>query len=468
MHARVGQRPRIAKKPLMDGATLASWPWRTAGGLALLSCALLALEATTRVDDHAIRYGTPVLSPFRSQSDMLVRDVNGLHGRPRARFRQFVLNNLGMRGPDVAVLPSAGTSRVITLGASETFGLYEPEGSEFPRRLEACLNAMLENGERSSKRAEVLNAGLPGLTIPTSVQDLTLRLRHFLPDVVLLYPSPAQYLDDEAPVAARPDSSGGGIGSGPSRWAWLYPRSAGRVRDAVKAATPSPVATWLRKRQIEQSLRQHGPDWRFDSWPRDRAEVLDRDLRHFIGVTRALGATPLLMAHANRFAPNSPRDEHMLVAWEKFHPRASGAVLVAFDSVARELVRRAGADSGVAVVDLPATFPAERSQLFADFALHGSGGGLGGPGSVRGDSGRALVSGERSPAGMRGGVSHTSCSTSLPLPRRVRTTMRPFAPRRNIVPPLEPSGSVRTPQQALRRYVRVPVGEESGQLLGAE
>ena len=91
--------------------------------------ALAALELATRLEDR-IRFGTPILSNFTDQADLIVNDRDGMHGRPNARFRKFVLNNYGFRGPDITERPAAGTSRVFAVGAPEKFGMGEAQGRE--------------------------------------------------------------------------------------------------------------------------------------------------------------------------------------------------------------------------------------------------------------------------------------------------------------------------------------------------
>src|SRR5690348_16942167 len=124
----------------------------------------LSLEVTARLEDW-VRYRTPVLSRYRSQSDLIVRDEAGAHGRPNSRFQKWAINNLGLRGPDLAVAKGAATYRIATLGASETFGLYESPHLEFPRQLEDTLNRIVRSGEfcgSAIHRVEVLNASMPG------------------------------------------------------------------------------------------------------------------------------------------------------------------------------------------------------------------------------------------------------------------------------------------------------------------
>src|SRR5580704_16764560 len=104
-----------------------------------------------------------------------------------------------MRGPDIPLAKPPGTLRVVTAGASETFGLYESPDREFPRQLEDTLRARL-----CGDPVEVLNAAIFGMSLPTLEQDLRLRVRPLDPDVVVLYPTPVQYLNDAMPMSATP------------------------------------------------------------------------------------------------------------------------------------------------------------------------------------------------------------------------------------------------------------------------
>src|SRR5688572_1791295 len=99
---------------------------------------VVVLEMTARAEDW-VRYRTPFLSRLREQGELMVRDRVGAHGRPNARYMKWAMNSLGMRGPEVPIAKAPGTIRVATVGASETFGLYESPDREFPRQLEDSL-----------------------------------------------------------------------------------------------------------------------------------------------------------------------------------------------------------------------------------------------------------------------------------------------------------------------------------------
>jgi hypothetical protein len=90
------------------------------------------------------------------------------------------INELGFRGPDVGE-KAAGTLRVITLGASSTFGYGSRDEETYPAYLAQLLN------EDCDRPVEVLNLGIPHLD---SNSVLALMLNEALPlepDVVTYY-----------------------------------------------------------------------------------------------------------------------------------------------------------------------------------------------------------------------------------------------------------------------------------------
>ena len=331
----------------------------------LLALFGVTAELACRIEDR-IRFGTPILSRYRSVADLFVRDADGMHGRPNAGYQQWKLNNLGLRGPDVSIAKPAGTIRVITAGASETFGMLESTGREYPRQLQDSLNALGRACPVEGPVFEVLNAGLPGMTLPTIEQHTRARLQELGPDVMVVYPSPVQYLDEFLPRAARPDSTPGSRTPPVSQA--LHPRFAQRMRTQLKALLPEFVATYLRKRHIDDYRRSHGREAGFAGIPPERMSAYEGDLRKMIGTIRTTGAVPVVVTHANALMRPGADAEHQLVAWEKFYPLAAGRTIVAFDSAARGVTLDVAADSMATSVDLAAILTAGPTDgLFTDF-----------------------------------------------------------------------------------------------------
>lgn len=173
--------------------------------LALAILFAFSFEAACRVEDW-VQFRTPIFALERSQLDLLVRDTLGMHGRPGGRFQKWSLNAFGMRGSEVSLVKPPQVLRVVTAGASETFGLYESPGNEYPRQLEDTLNARLADPRAACGEwhAQVLNAAMPGMSLPTIDQDIRLRVRPLNPDFVVLYATPAGYLDDAVPRRGSP------------------------------------------------------------------------------------------------------------------------------------------------------------------------------------------------------------------------------------------------------------------------
>src|SRR4051812_32633747 len=92
---------------------------------------LASAEVGARVDDW-IRLGIPFTHTPDYDHDLKYQDWFGVRGKPLGRYRRWKLDNYGFRGPDIAKLPSPGCRRILILGASETFGLYESDNREYP------------------------------------------------------------------------------------------------------------------------------------------------------------------------------------------------------------------------------------------------------------------------------------------------------------------------------------------------
>jgi len=92
------------------------------------------------------------------------------------------INQQGFRGADFKITKEPDVIRIVTLGASSTFGFYNRDNETYPYQLEKMLN------ERCmSKRFEVINLGIPH---STSDQILAIFMAEALPlepDIVTFY-----------------------------------------------------------------------------------------------------------------------------------------------------------------------------------------------------------------------------------------------------------------------------------------
>ena len=98
------------------------------------------------------------------------------------------VNSLGFRGPEFSPQKPPGTFRIFALGGSTTFGHFpgiSSDATTYPARLEALLNG--EKPDPAVTRYEVINAGVPGHLVRTSLQNLASRILFFDPDMIVVY-----------------------------------------------------------------------------------------------------------------------------------------------------------------------------------------------------------------------------------------------------------------------------------------
>ncbi len=316
---------------------------------------LVAAEITTRFDDW-LRYGMPFTGSADEFEDLWTYDTAGVRGRPNGRHLKYRLNNYGFRtASDVSIAKRAGCTRVMTLGASETFGASEPDGLEYPAQLARRLSVQ--------GCAEVLNAGVPGMTLP----QIRYTFRHywyrFAPDYVLIYPSPVFYLANRRPGGPRVED----LRRGPPPAPVLSLRS--RLIFLAREALDYPEV--IQRRRVQRFTRENLAGMPDDSiWrrvPEARLTMFVADLDSLSQDVVRTGGTPVLMTHAIRFGLQpDPADADILAAWHQFTPRALPDVMIAFEARAAKETRALAAARALPLADVACALSGERTR-FTDF-----------------------------------------------------------------------------------------------------
>jgi hypothetical protein len=335
------------------------------GGLGLLF--LVTLEACARLDDW-LTWRAPLWGHY-SHEALMVKDEKGIHLRPNARFQKWRINSHGFRGPEVTMEKPPGVTRIVVLGASETFGLFESEGMEFAAQMQAMLDVARPG------RYQVLNAGCGGMTLPRHTHYYRIWVRRFEPDLAVIYPTPASYV-----TAIPPRSDVAADRAIPERLSENL-RLAGKTKIVLKQFLPGWLQSALRERRIAKRLARH-PDWPWTAPPRERIELFETHLTRLMDEVEAGGARALLATHAHRFPRDharwTPRDRQLMVAWRHAYPNCSATCLLGMEDACNAVVRAIGKSRGVPVVDLERIVPKRPGgspgkagptvEHFADFA----------------------------------------------------------------------------------------------------
>jgi lysophospholipase L1-like esterase len=314
----------------------------------------LALELCARLDDF-LTYRAPFWGAYDDQV-LFVHDQIGQWGRPGARYDKWELNSLGYRGPELR----PGTIRIVCFGASETFGLYEPAGQEYPRQLERILNS-----RAGTNVFQVVNVAYAGETIPTATLRTPEIIDQIHPAIAVIYPSLAEYI--WLPWLKTVSASTPAEASHTRNIQLSFqPRITRRFHTLLKQALPGAVQTKLREFETERDIAKNHYNV-VDRIPDENVLYFQRDLSKLIAELRARGVEPVLVTHATAFGKQlSEADLALLSSWRVFYPMLKENGFLDMEQRLNDAIRQTADREGIALIDAANEMPSGRTY-FADF-----------------------------------------------------------------------------------------------------
>jgi hypothetical protein len=306
---------------------------------------LVTLEVCARIDD-AVSYGAPFIGPYDNET-LYTYDHLGKTGKPGSRYLKWRLNSLGFRGPDL----QRGRFRIMCIGSSETFGLYESENGEWPRKLEHILT------KRARRPAfEVVNASYPGLSLATTLLRLPDWLNKIQPRIVVVYPTLANYI--WLPSIVAPSTT-------PPKQPFFKPRIAGRFETLLKSALPEPLQDRIRAFQTERAARKFKSV--MPRIPEENVVRFRQDLEALVDQVDRAGAGIVLVTHATLFG-DRVRDEYrpILRQWRRFFPMLAEEGFLDMETRLNQVIRDVAVKRGKLLVDAARQMPSGH-KTFVEF-----------------------------------------------------------------------------------------------------
>lgn len=212
---------------------------------------------------------------------------------------------------------SLGDRRILTIGDSNTYGLYVDEGESYPDQLEALWNARFPDEPLS-----VANAGYPGNNSSHALRDLSVLLDEVRPDLLIVmigvndfWTLPAE--DD----ASSPDPI--------DVWGWLKRHS--RLFRLAYAALGAANVSWekdfnrgfeLMQGRLRIGEREIDASWARDPAPRGAPERRQH-LTRIAEQAEKHGVRVLFMTYPAQLPPYSAANEDLRAA-----AKATGQLLV--------------------------------------------------------------------------------------------------------------------------------------------
>ncbi len=301
-------------------------------GLLAVAAFCVAAETAARIDDW-YKYGADPLAPY-SREGLEDADEYGVRGRPYARFEKWRLNNLGFRGPDVGP-KQAGRPRIVVMGSSETFGLYEQEGKDWASQLRGLLEA-------NSREVELINAAFYGFGLQLNLTQLEHRVLPLAPDVIILYLDPysGHYLKGTEVVRSRPQPR--------PAFEWRLGRKAW---SALQGMIPRPLYRQYLRALVERERRVHQLQT-YDRVPPETYTRIRADLQGFADLCRQHGVRLILASHVCR------TDELALLMRQRDRVALTFEAIVEAHERLNALLAETAATNGMPFVDLAAAIPA--------------------------------------------------------------------------------------------------------------
>ncbi|MEM9800501.1 MAG: SGNH/GDSL hydrolase family protein [Planctomycetota bacterium] len=272
--------------------------------------------------------------------------------------RSFSHSASGFRAPDVPLAKPAGTVRIACLGGSSTYGTGPSrDDTTWTSQLAATLNA--SPGETAF---DVLNGGVPSWNSFECLGNLAFRVLPYDPDVVLVYLS-----TNDAETALWPDPA---ADNSHYRLAWPTYRPSpieGVLERSVLYLTWRKYATnYLEQRADLGFVGKVVPDGdagqrlaRYEEpaidgpLPEQAFESFRRNLVSMVAISRAHGATPVLMTQA-LWSPD-PASNHLL----------HGRLRLLAHARMTTIVREVAAETETALVEMKGFLEDEAQRQFA-------------------------------------------------------------------------------------------------------
>jgi lysophospholipase L1-like esterase len=296
---------------------------------------VMTLELCARIDD-AITRGAPFIGSYDNET-LYTYDDLGKIGKPHARYLKWHMNAAGFRGPELR----GGRSRILCIGSSETFGLYEQEGGEWPRQLEQILNR-----RPGAPPVEVINAAYPGLSLATTLKRLPQWLTQFRPQVVIVYPSLTNYIS----LPDNPNRSE----TAPRR-RFFEPRIVSRIQGLLKSTLPQSVQDRIRRYQTDRAARDMVV---MPTIPEANVARFQEELDQIVSLVETSGARMVLVTHATLFGDEvRPEDQPMLRAWRIFYPTLAETGFLDMERRLNHVMRSVAETRRVVFVDAARELP---------------------------------------------------------------------------------------------------------------
>jgi lysophospholipase L1-like esterase len=323
------------------------------------------MEICARIDDR-VRFNAPLTGDYESGL-LRTNDKDGIrHNAINASFEKWRINNFGFRGDDITLVKKPGVTRIAVVGSSETFGLYEDSGEEWPHQLMRMLRP---------EGIEVINAAVAGMTLDRYEIYIAKYVLPLDPDIIILYVNPYFHvmrmhelesnkpktknkMPDVRPVQTRSDAQ-------------FKPRILRKLKTSVKRVIPPALLNKYQIKKMSESVKHAENRYLkgkkpIDEIPPDYIDTFKQELIHLIeflhskGIKLVLSSYPVMITKAN-----IAKHMNIFLDARRFTPVMSFDGMINAPRRYNQALKKVAALYGVEYVDNYSVIP-KNTQYFGD------------------------------------------------------------------------------------------------------
>jgi lysophospholipase L1-like esterase len=298
---------------------------------------------------------------------VLAEDSSGIrHNIPGVKYGIWEINSLGFRGKEVDLKKKEGQIRILCLGGSETFGVFESKDREWPSQ----LGEMLRN---QFPRAEVINASVAGLTLKRKKAYVEKYVLPLKPDIMITTQGALLPITDlmRGVQSKR-------LGSKVKRKKFLREfvaenRVLLKLGETIKKGLPVGLSTYLRLWRLRSKIRKKERKHLANKQPMDKLPEhiileFEEDLRSFTQYLKENHIVPILLTYPTLFTNmNKCFYRYLLLSIRRLCVELSDDGVIDASEKFNDSIRRMAEKQNVALIDNDHLMP-KTLEYFVDYS----------------------------------------------------------------------------------------------------
>jgi len=301
---------------------------------------------------------------------VLAEDSSGIrHNVPNVRYEKWEINSLGFRGKEIDLKKKEGQIRIVCLGGSETFGVFEDEGKEWPSQLGEMLKDQFP-------KVEVINASVAGLTIKNKKAYVEKYVLPLKPDIMITTQGALLPITDSMRGVESKrlvNRVEGKMVKNPVMKFISHLMVFLKVEEAIRGLLPEFLSArmniWRLRRRIRKKERKHLTNKELmDKVPEYIILEFEEDLRLFVQYLKESHIAPVISTYPTLFTPlNKDIHKNLLLSIRRLCVELSDDGVIDASIKFNDAMRRIASKQNVALIDNDHLMP-KTLEYFVDYS----------------------------------------------------------------------------------------------------